>query len=293
MYAIIFSVCQFRMIGDSYTEEAPIRGGRSSGPTLSRLRAWPWEPEQAPLRQIMFQAQSMLMMRIVAEDQPGAEDASPTALNHLTMSQSPSLRRTGGGMTIEDPEGVARLLAILPTFITTLPWATLSSPLPQIPSPLSISPPLPVYHILPILYHTLPFITSPPTGLDASIIRYTTTLAPYQFHTSLTTIATTLLTRFHRGGHTEDRQEVLRADYGFVATIDREIRHDPEREDRMTGLYEVSTLRQSQRQLLAGRLNMLFRDRRAHARTARLMETEARMSLSSYFPYLIDFLFLT
>ncbi|GJX65689.1 hypothetical protein Tco_0300032 [Tanacetum coccineum] len=35
---------------------------------------------------------------------------------------------------------------------------------------------------------------------------------------------------------------------------------------------------QSGRQLLAGRLNMLFRDRRAHARTARLMETEARMS---------------
>ncbi|GJR04686.1 hypothetical protein Tco_0527670 [Tanacetum coccineum] len=35
---------------------------------------------------------------------------------------------------------------------------------------------------------------------------------------------------------------------------------------------------QSGRQLLAGRLNMLFRDRRAHARTARLIETEARMS---------------
>ncbi|GKF28203.1 hypothetical protein Tco_0094545, partial [Tanacetum coccineum] len=34
---------------------------------------------------------------------------------------------------------------------------------------------------------------------------------------------------------------------------------------------------QSRRQLLAGRLNMLFRDRRAHARTARLIETEARM----------------
>ncbi|GKA21261.1 hypothetical protein Tco_0701250 [Tanacetum coccineum] len=29
---------------------------------------------------------------------------------------------------------------------------------------------------------------------------------------------------------------------------------------------------------MAGRLNMLFRDRRAHARTARLMEVEARMS---------------
>ncbi|GJS02249.1 putative reverse transcriptase domain-containing protein [Tanacetum coccineum] len=33
----------------------------------------------------------------------------------------------------------------------------------------------------------------------------------------------------------------------------------------------------TERQLLAGRLNMLFRDRRAHARTARLMKTEARM----------------
>ncbi|GJV36478.1 hypothetical protein Tco_1408955 [Tanacetum coccineum] len=35
---------------------------------------------------------------------------------------------------------------------------------------------------------------------------------------------------------------------------------------------------QSGQQLLAGRLNMLFRDRRAHARTAKLMEAEARMS---------------
>ncbi|GJX44587.1 putative reverse transcriptase domain-containing protein [Tanacetum coccineum] len=34
---------------------------------------------------------------------------------------------------------------------------------------------------------------------------------------------------------------------------------------------------QSKRQLMAGRLNMLYRDRRAHARTARLMEVEARM----------------
>ncbi|GKE80461.1 hypothetical protein Tco_1550461 [Tanacetum coccineum] len=39
---------------------------------------------------------------------------------------------------------------------------------------------------------------------------------------------------------------------------------------------------QSQRQLLAGRLNMLFRDRRAHARTARLLETEARMSREAW-----------
>ncbi|GKF51025.1 hypothetical protein Tco_0147492 [Tanacetum coccineum] len=39
---------------------------------------------------------------------------------------------------------------------------------------------------------------------------------------------------------------------------------------------------QSGRQLLAGRLNMLFRDRRAHARTARLMETKARLSREAW-----------
>ncbi|GJT21158.1 hypothetical protein Tco_0891095 [Tanacetum coccineum] len=106
----------------------------------------------------------------------------------------------------------------------------------------------------------------------------------------------------------------LREDYGFVATLDREIRHDSER-DVGYGITDswdeiVETLQgepvstntelgrhmtafetrvrqdtneiytrlddeQSGRQLLAGRLNMLFRDRRAHARIARLMDTEA------------------
>ncbi|GJX17991.1 hypothetical protein Tco_0218823 [Tanacetum coccineum] len=98
----------------------------------------------------------------------------------------------------------------------------------------------------------------------------------------------------------------LRVDYGFVATMDREIRRDLEREvgygitdswdeivetlqgepvstdtelgQHMTAFetrvtqdtYEIYMRlddEQSQRQLLAGRLNMLFRDRRAHAYT--------------------------
>ncbi|GJV11890.1 putative reverse transcriptase domain-containing protein [Tanacetum coccineum] len=84
----------------------------------------------------------------------------------------------------------------------------------------------------------------------------------------------------------------LRADYGFVATMDREIRRDLERDVRyritdswdeiveaMQGTLVVTDV--TGQQLLAGRLNMLFRDRRAHARTARLMETEARMSRES------------
>ncbi|GKC82614.1 hypothetical protein Tco_1138331, partial [Tanacetum coccineum] len=84
----------------------------------------------------------------------------------------------------------------------------------------------------------------------------------------------------------------LRADYGFVATMDREIRRDLER-DRMTEfetrvrqdtneIYTRLDDEQSERQLMAGRLNMLYRDRRAHARTARLMETEARMSQEAW-----------
>nr|GFA53084.1 hypothetical protein [Tanacetum cinerariifolium] len=39
---------------------------------------------------------------------------------------------------------------------------------------------------------------------------------------------------------------------------------------------------QTERQLLAGRLNMLFRDRRAHAYTRQLMETEARISREAW-----------
>ncbi|GJQ97212.1 hypothetical protein Tco_0008351 [Tanacetum coccineum] len=113
----------------------------------------------------------------------------------------------------------------------------------------------------------------------------------------------------------------LRADYGFVTTIDREIKRDPERyvgygitdswdeivetlqgapvsTDTELGAHvrefesmvrrdtdEIYTMlddEQSQRQLLAGRVNMLFRDRRAHAHTRHLMETEARMSREAW-----------
>nr|GFB65265.1 hypothetical protein [Tanacetum cinerariifolium] len=113
----------------------------------------------------------------------------------------------------------------------------------------------------------------------------------------------------------------LRADYDFVATMDREIMRDPEREvgygitdswdeivetlqgapvstDTELGGYirEFETRvrqdteeiymrlddEQSERQLLAGRLNMLFRDRRAHAYTRHLMETEARLSREAW-----------
>ncbi|GJX32465.1 hypothetical protein Tco_0242320 [Tanacetum coccineum] len=80
----------------------------------------------------------------------------------------------------------------------------------------------------------------------------------------------------------------FRADYRFVNTLDDEIRRDPKRK-RMIDF--VTTVRQDtnkiygklddvldDRSLMSGQLNMLRRDRRAHAHTARLMETEARLS---------------
>ncbi|GKF06424.1 hypothetical protein Tco_0037092, partial [Tanacetum coccineum] len=113
----------------------------------------------------------------------------------------------------------------------------------------------------------------------------------------------------------------FRADYGFVATIDREIIQDPERDvgygitdtwDKMlvdmSGAPATDDIKlgrrmkefttrvrqdtdeiymrlddeQFERQLMAGRLNMLYRDRRAHARTTRLMEAEARLSREAW-----------
>ncbi|GJV46251.1 hypothetical protein Tco_1430787 [Tanacetum coccineum] len=66
----------------------------------------------------------------------------------------------------------------------------------------------------------------------------------------------------------------FRADYGFVGTLDDEIRQEPEREDT-DEIYGRLDDAQDDRLLMSGQLNMLRRDRRAHARTARLIETEA------------------
>nr|GEU89548.1 hypothetical protein [Tanacetum cinerariifolium] len=50
----------------------------------------------------------------------------------------------------------------------------------------------------------------------------------------------------------------------------------------MDEIYTRLDDEQTGRQLLAGRLNMLFRDRRAHTYTRQLMETEARMSREAW-----------
>nr|GEZ34177.1 hypothetical protein [Tanacetum cinerariifolium] len=87
----------------------------------------------------------------------------------------------------------------------------------------------------------------------------------------------------------------FRADYGFVATVDREIMLSTDTElggyvrefetrvrQDMDEIYTRLDDEQTEQQLLAGRLNMLFRDRRAHAYTRQLMEAKARMSREAW-----------
>ncbi|GJZ53210.1 hypothetical protein Tco_0608095 [Tanacetum coccineum] len=93
----------------------------------------------------------------------------------------------------------------------------------------------------------------------------------------------------------------FRMDYDFVATMDMEIMRDLERDvsygitDTWDEMLFTSRVRQdtdeiytrlddeqTEQQLMVGWLNMLYRDRRAHACTARLMEAEARMSRETW-----------
>ncbi|GJS02482.1 putative reverse transcriptase domain-containing protein [Tanacetum coccineum] len=91
----------------------------------------------------------------------------------------------------------------------------------------------------------------------------------------------------------------FQADYGFVATMDREIMRDLERDmiefatrvrQDIGGIYVRLDDEQTKRHLMAGRLNMLYRDRRAHARTTLLAQfIEALKLLKGLQTQMIEF----
>ncbi|GJT02388.1 hypothetical protein Tco_0823557 [Tanacetum coccineum] len=201
---------------------------------------------------------------------------------------------------------VARFLAI--PNLPPSPLSPLSSPLPQLLSPLPhiLSPPLPILAsrskappsgtppLLPIPLPTpSPPLLLPSTDCRAGVSEVT--LPPRK------RLCIALGPRYEVGesssAPTARPTGGFRADYGFVGTLDDEIRRDPERyvglSQRMTDF--VTTVRQDideiyvrlddahdDRPLMSGRRNMLHRDRRAHARTARLMETEAILSREAW-----------
>ncbi|GJR34942.1 hypothetical protein Tco_1210626 [Tanacetum coccineum] len=177
---------------------------------------------------------------------------------------------------------VARLLAIsTPPLSPLSPW---SSPLPQIPFP-----PLPRYHLHHYHYHhpylyqlhhlLVLFVRTPPLHLlstDRREDRPEVTLPPRK------RLGIALGPRYEIGESSSAAvarpDGGLRIDYGFVATMDREIRQCSQRmtefETRVRQDTDEVYMRlddeQTERQLLAGRLNMLFRDRRAHAQVMSL-----------------------
>nr|GFA25961.1 hypothetical protein [Tanacetum cinerariifolium] len=63
---------------------------------------------------------------------------------------------------------------------------------------------------------------------------------------------------------------------GYVKEFETRVRQDTD------DIYMRLDDEQTERQLLASRFNMLFRDRRAHAYTRQLMDTEARMSREAW-----------
>nr|GEZ37867.1 hypothetical protein [Tanacetum cinerariifolium] len=303
-------------------------------------------------------ADSVVVASTAADQALSAEETEPFETDESAATPSPYLAyRMIARISIPAPvpmpawsdSEVVRLLATSsPPASPLSPW---SSPPPQIPFP-----PLP-----PILSPPLPVLSPapPPTpirslGYRAAMIRLsdapslrTPLLLPISASTSSPPM------QLPSASHRKDRPEVtlppqkklgialgpgyevgesssaaaarptggLRADYDFVATMDREIMRDPEREvgygitDSWDEIVEalqgapVSTDtelggymrkfetrvrqdtdeicmrlddKQSERQLLAGRLNMLFRDRRAHAYTHHLIETEARLSQEAW-----------
>ncbi|GJU97695.1 hypothetical protein Tco_1326966 [Tanacetum coccineum] len=171
--------------------------------------------------------------------------------------------------------------------------------------------------LLPFLPFTTTLHTTPHTRP-----RCTTTLAHISSYFITTIVVTLCPVNREESDSSIDQLRGLRADYGFVVTMDREIRHDPERyvgygitdswdeivetlqgapvsTDTELGAHvrdfesmvrrdtdEIYTMlddEQSQRTVIGrpGQI-MLFRDRRGHAHTRLLMETEARMSREAW-----------
>nr|GFC18705.1 hypothetical protein [Tanacetum cinerariifolium] len=254
-------------------------------------------------------ADSVVVAPTATDQAPSAEETEPfeTDESAATPPPHPAYRTTDRisipapvPMTAWTDSEVARILAISsPPASPLSPW---SSPPPQIPFP-----PLP-----PILSPPSPVLSPAPPSSPIRSLGYRATMIRLRDEAASTSSPPSQLPFASRR---EDRPEVT------LPPRKREIMRDPKREvgygitnswdeivetlqgapvsiDTKLGGYvrefetrvrqdmnEIYTRlddEQTERQLLAGRLNMLLRDRRAHAYTRQLMETEARMSREAW-----------
>nr|GEY81721.1 hypothetical protein [Tanacetum cinerariifolium] len=292
-------------------------------------------------------ADSVVVAPTAADQAPSAKETEPFEIDESAATPPPHpAYRTTARMSIPAPvpmpawtdSVIVRLLAISsPPASLLSPW---SSPPPQIPFP-----PLPL-----ILSPRSPVLSPGPPPSPIRSLGYRATMIRLRDKAASTSLPPLQLASASRR---EDRPEVtlpprkrldialgpryevgesssataarpaggFRADYGFVATMDREIMRDPEREvgygitdswdeiletlqgapvsidTKLDGyarefetrvrqdtdeIYMRVDDEQTERQLLAGRLNMLFRDRLAHAYTRHLMETKETMSREAW-----------
>ncbi|GJV83379.1 hypothetical protein Tco_1523277 [Tanacetum coccineum] len=182
---------------------------------------------------------------------------------------------------------VDRLLAI-PTPPSS-PLTSLSSPLPQIPSllfpVLSLPTTSPTYTEAPLGYKEA-WIWTPPSGTPPILpIPLPTSSLPLPLPSTdrRADVPKAVLPpqkrlciasgpRFEAGESSfavaARSTRGFRADYGFVGTLDAEIRRDPDRE--------------SDRSLMTDQLNVLRRNRRCHANTALLIEREDRVAREAW-----------
>ncbi|GJT98168.1 hypothetical protein Tco_1093686 [Tanacetum coccineum] len=257
------------------------------------------------------------------EDAPSAEETEPSDTDESAATPPPHPAycvtakisiRDETPISLPPREEVERLLAMhTPPSSPLFPW---SSPLPQIPFPplppipsssLPLSPPLPILapppasHIRPLGYRAAMIWLR----AEAASTSHSLPLPPLSPIPTLTSSPPLLLPSTN---HRKDRPESssaaatrpaggLRADYGFVATMDKEIRSDLERDvgygitdswdeivEAMQGTPVVTDVAEfSQRmkkfetRVRQDTDEIYTRDRRAHARTTRLMETKAKM----------------
>ncbi|GKE06266.1 hypothetical protein Tco_1398284 [Tanacetum coccineum] len=189
------------------------------------------------------------------EEHPAPADSVPPPVHRVTARMSV---RAQIPISLPSDTEVARFLAILT------------------PPPSSISPwssPLPCYHLhhhhfphwisslLPIPLPT----PSPPLLLPSTDHRadvHEVCLPPRK------RLCFALEPRYEVGESsstpTARPTRGFRTDYGFVATLDDEIRRDPERDDT-DEIYVRLDHAHDARSLMSGQLNMLYRDRRTHA----------------------------
>nr|GFC79827.1 hypothetical protein [Tanacetum cinerariifolium] len=178
---------------------------------------------------------------------------------------------------------VARLLAISsPPASPLSPWC---SPPPQIPFP-----PLP-----PILSPPSPILAPAPPPSPIRSLGYRATMIRLRDEAASISPPPSQLPSASRR---EDRPEVTlppqkRLDIALgtryevgesssVAAARPAVEFESRVRQDMDEIYTRLDDEQTKRQLLAGRLNMLFRDRRTHAHTRMLMEAEVRMSREAW-----------